>query len=297
MSQQVALIIGGLALGSIYALIALGFVMVFKASGALNFAHVSLMLIGAYLVFQGTTSWGLGYWGALAVSMVITGGGAAVIFLGIANPLVGRSILAVSIATIGADIMMRSAVSAYRPWGLETAEVGSPWGNETVEILGSSVFTSQLWLIGFGIVIVGTLVVGFQRFRWGLLFRAIAEDEEAAAANGVKVRKVLIVAWILSGVLAAIAGSFVGTFPRLLQPSSAEFALRSLPAVVIGGMDSVPGAVIGGVAVGLVEIYTARYAPQALGTNFHLLTPYLLMMAVLLVRGRGLFAPPEVRRV
>ncbi len=297
MSQQVALLIGGLGVGSIYALVALGFVIIFKSSNTLNFAHVAVMLLGAYLVLQGTRSWHLSFWPAVLVSALLCAVVSGILYLLVAAPLVGRSIFAIAIATIGAETALRSGIGSYTPWAGDNIEVGSPWGAKTVGIFGARIFTSQLWLIATAVVVVTVLIVSLQRSRWGILFRAIADDEEAAAANGVNVKIVLVGAWAVAGLLAAVAGAFTGVFPRLIFPSTPEIALRSLPAVVIGGMDSVGGAVIGGSIIGLVEVYAARYAPSGLGGNFHLVAAYIVMSIVLLMRPEGLFGKAEVRRV
>lgn len=300
MSQQVALIIGGLATGCLYALIATGFAVLLKSSHRFNFAHVSIVLLAGYIVFQVNTGYGLGFVPGVIVSTVLSAAVAIGIYFGVAKPLTGRKggLLAVAIATIGADAAIRAGIGSFPPWNLELTEVGSPWQADTTQLFGASAYTSQFWLIGVTCVVVGVLIIGLSKTRWGLLFRAIAEDEEAAAANGVNLNAVLVGAWALSGALAAVAGTFAGTFPRLLAPTSTpELALRAIPAVVIGGMGSIGGAIIGGMLVGLVEVYTARYAPSALGGSFHLVMPYLVMMAVLVFRPQGLFGEAEVRRV
>jgi branched-chain amino acid transport system permease protein len=294
---QLPLVISALATGSIYALIALGFVVVFRASGALNFAHVGVMLLGGYVTFQVSRLLELGFVLGVLVAAVVAATAALIIYLTVARPLAGRPVMAVAIATIGIDIAIRGGIGAYRPWATEAVEVGSPWGADTSVVLGVSVFTSHLWVIGTGAVVVVGLVFAIERSRWGLWFRAVAEDEEAAAATGVPVRRVLVGAWMLAGLLAALAGAMVGTFPRLLQPASADFAFRAIPAVVIGGLNSVTGAIVGGLLVGFVEVYTAGYAPSALGVNVHLVAPYALMLGVLLWRAEGLFGTPDVRRL
>lgn len=297
MSGHLSLLVSSLAVGSIYALIALGFVVVFRASGALNFAHVGVMLLGGYVTFQASRIWELGYVLGIVVAAIVAALVALVIYLAVARPLAGRPVMAVAIATIGIDIALRSAVGAYRPWAVESIEVGSPWGSDTTAVLGVPVFSSHLYVIAISAVVVLVLVFAVERSRWGLWFRAVAEDEEAAAATGVPVRQVLVIAWMLAGLLAALAGAMVGTFPRLLQPASAEFAFRAIPAVVIGGLNSIKGAIVGGLVVGLVEMYTAALAPSAIGVNAHLVAPYVLMLIVLLWRAEGLFGTPEVRRL
>jgi branched-chain amino acid transport system permease protein len=294
---QLTLVISALATGSIYALIALGFVVVFRASGALNFAHVGVMLLGGYVTFQVSRLLELGYVAGVLVAAVVAAAVALVIYLTVARPLAGRPVMAVAIATIGVDIALRGAIGSYRPWATEAVEVGSPWGSDTSTVFGAPVFTSHLWVIGVAAVVVVLLVFAIERSRWGLWFRAVAEDEEAAAATGVPVRRVLVVAWMLAGLLAALAGAMVGTFPRLLQPASAEFAFRAIPAVVIGGLNSIKGAIVGGLLVGFVEVYAAGYAPTALGVNVHHVAPYAVMLVVLLWRAEGLFGTPDVRRL
>lgn len=297
MGAQVALIISALAVGSIYAVIALGFVVVFRGSRALNFAHVSVMLLGGYVTFQVARVWELGLAVGMVVAALVAAGVSLAIYLTVAFPLAGRPVMAVSIATIGVDTALRAGLSAYPPWSIEAVDVGSPWGADTSTVLGRSVFTSHLWVIAISLVVVALLVLVLERSSWGVRFRAAAEDEEAAASVGIPVRRVMLIAWGLAGLLAALGGAWAGTFPRLLQPASAEFAFRAIPAVVIGGLDSIKGAIVGGLLIGLIEVYTAGYAPAALGSNVHLLAPYVAMLAVLLVRAEGLFGTPEIRRL
>ncbi len=298
MSTQVVLILSGLAVGSIYALIAIGFAIIFKASHTLNFAHLALMLIGGFLVYQSTQLWGFSFWTGLAIAAGINAVLASALYLLVAAPLVGRSMLAILIATLGANIVLETGVIANPAWATDVGrEVGSPWGSLTVEVLGGRMFLSHLWVLGLSTAVILLLYVVLQRSRWGLLFRAIAEDQEAAAAQGINVKYILVAVWAVAGMLAAVAGAFVGTFPRLISPESVEFALRSIPAVVIGGFDSINGAIVGGALVGLAEVYAAGYAPDYLGNNFHLIVAFLLMFVVLMIRPRGLFGSPEIRRV
>lgn len=300
MSQQVALLVGGLATGSLYALIAAGYAVLLKSSHRFNFAHVALVLLAGYLIYQANVVWDLGFLPGVLLGVTLSAASAVVVYFVVGKPLTGRAggLLALAIATIGVDIAIRSGIDSYTPWNLELTEVGTPWQANTTKVFGASVYTSQLWLIGVTVVVVTGLVLGLSRTRFGLLFRAIAEDEEASAANGIQINRVLIGAWALAGALAGIAGLFAGSFPRLLTPATTpEIALRAIPGVVIGGMGSIGGAITGGLVVGVVEIYTARYAPGWLGSNFHLVMPYIVMMAVLVVRPQGLFGEASVRRV
>jgi branched-chain amino acid transport system permease protein len=155
----------------------------------------------------------------------------------------------------------------------------------------------RIWAV---IVTAGLLVAffAFDRFsRYGLAMRAAAADQEAAAAVGVPVRRVFALTWAIAGGLAAVGGLFLAGFPSNPNPTLGNVALRAFPAIILGGLDSPPGAVVGGIVIGVVEVLTSGYAPAWLGANFSDIAPYIVMIAVLLVRPYGLFGTRPVQRV
>jgi branched-chain amino acid transport system permease protein len=213
------------------------------------------------------------------------------------RPMVGRPAFVVAIITLGVDVVVRIVVNGFI--GRDVRQVGDPWGLATWEIAGVSVQRRYLAMLVTTAVIVAALFVFFKYSRIGLAMRATAADQETALAQGISVGMVFALSWAIAGGLSALAGVFVGTGAGIDQ-ATWIVALKALPAIILGGLDSVGGAVVGGLAVGVVEslvgTYQGDYAPW-LGNNFAVVSPYVLMLLVLLVRPYGLFGTREVIRV
>jgi branched-chain amino acid transport system permease protein len=261
----------------------------------ISFAQPSLMLAGAVLVSYLVGP--VGFYAAVLLAAV----GIAVLALGIERtairPLVGRPIFVIAIVTIGVDIVIRVIVNGYI--GLDVRQVGDPWGLRTISIGSVVVQQRYLAMMATTLVLVAALFAFFRYTRLGLAMRAASYDQEAALAQGVSVSMVFATSWALAGALAAIAGAFVGTGAGIDQQTWI-IAFKALPAIILGGLDSLGGAVVGGLAVGLVESLVATYQPDLapwLGQNFAVVSPYVLMLVVLLIRPYGLFGTPEVERV
>jgi len=288
-------VVRGLGNGSIYALLAVGFVIIYKSMRIISFAQPSLMLAGAVLVSYLVGP--VGFYAAVLLAAL----GIAVLALGIERtairPLVGRPIFVIAIVTIGVDIVIRVIVNGYI--GLDVRQVGDPWGLRTISIGSVVVQQRYLAMMATTLVLVAALFAFFRYTRLGLAMRAASYDQEAALAQGVSVSMVFATSWALAGALAAIAGAFVGTGAGIDQQTWI-IAFKALPAIILGGLDSLGGAVVGGLAVGLVESLVATYQPDLapwLGQNFAVVSPYVLMLVVLLIRPYGLFGTPEVERV
>jgi branched-chain amino acid transport system permease protein len=288
-------VVRGLGNGSIYALLAVGFVIIYKSMRIISFAQPSLMLAGAVLVSYLVGP--VGFYAAVLLAAL----GIAVLALGIERtairPLVGRPIFVIAIVTIGVDIVIRVIVNGYI--GLDVRQVGDPWGLRTISIGSVVVQQRYLAMMATTLVLVAALFAFFRYTRLGLAMRAASYDQEAALAQGVSVSMVFATSWALAGALAAIAGAFVGTGAGIDQQTWI-IAFKALPAIILGGLDSLEGAVVGGLAVGLVESLVATYQPDLapwLGQNFAFVSPYVLMLVVLLIRPYGLFGTPEVERV
>jgi branched-chain amino acid transport system permease protein len=288
----------GLALGCKYALIALGFSVVFKATGVINFAQAALVLLGGYLTFNVTQTWDLNFYLALLMAMV---GGAlvGVLIEGLVlRWLVGEQPATLIMVTIGLLFVIDNVVTAI--WGPDNRNLGDPWGIRTREILGVTVADRDLWTIGFTAVAVGVFFAFFRYSSLGLAMRAAAFDPEAAMAQGIAARRVHRMAWAIAGVVAALAGATLAAGAGQLSPATGALALVAFPAIILGGLDSPLGAVIGGIIIGLVQQYTALLAPEYfgwVGDSFELVSPYLVMIVILMIRPYGLFGTPEVRRV
>ncbi|MFG2091607.1 MULTISPECIES: branched-chain amino acid ABC transporter permease [unclassified Spirillospora] len=297
MDRFVTILVAGAAVGSLYALMAFGYALVFKASHGINLAAGALVVLGGYCAYElGANGLGWSFGLASLATVAITCAGGWLAYRAIARPLLGASPDAIVVATIGFDLALRALLSSHEKWTLNSLEVGSPW-TESVKVAGNSVARSDLWIIGIAAVILAVLGAAVARTRFGLNMRACAEDPEAAQAQGVSLRRNLAAVWIIAAGLAAVVGVLVGTHPRTLDQSNFTWALRALPAVVLGGMDSLTGAVLGGLLVGYAEAISSAWQPEVLGQGYQLVVPYVLMFLVLLVRPQGLLGRREVSRV
>ena len=298
MTELAQLVVKGAALGGIYALIALGFVVVFKATGVVNFAQGSLMLVGSYLASSAAVSWGLPF--PLAVAVAATGAVGTGLFVErlVLRRMTGRPAVAVITATIGLAIVLDQLVTAA--WGYRPRSVGDPWGATSLragEVVVSQVDVATLLITA---AVVGGLSVFFRHARLGLALRAAASDLESAVAAGVSPETVARLAWGLAAVVGAIAGVLLASGTGSATPELSEQALRAFPAVVLGGFGSLGGAVAGGLVIGVIEVLTAGYAPTHapwLGANVHLVAPYIVMLVLLAVRPSGLLGAKDVQRL
>ena len=302
----------GFSLGALYALLALGFVLIFKATQVVNFAHGAVASVGAYFVATLAVErvipgrWTGGpEWLQWSLAVVLALGCAAIFGLLIERiairPMIGQPLFSVAIITLGIDITLRSVLDDFLGQG---RPLNQPFGLDQFKIGGVSFPHTQV--ISTTIAFLAFLAVGaFFKTKTGIAMRATAFDQEAAMAQGVRVGRIFATAWAIGAVLATIAGIFAAIYPRgsgNLEAGTALFALRAFPAVILGGLDSIKGAIVGGFIIGGLEVLAAVYLGQDyigvnLGTGFQTVVPYVVMLIGLLVRPYGLYGTPEVRRV
>jgi branched-chain amino acid transport system permease protein len=286
----------GLGTGCIYALLAMGFVIIYKATRVISFAQPAFMLAGAvavsYLVGP------LGFYAAVVVAAL----GIAALALGAervaVRPMLGRPAFTVAIITIGLDIVVRVIANAFI--GIELRRVDDPWALDTVPIFGAAVQVRHLAMMLTTAVVVAALFAFFRYTRMGLAMRAAAFDQEAALAQGVSVGAVFATSWAIAGGLATVGGTFAATGTANIEATMWLTALVALPVIILGGLDSLPGAVVSGLVVGVVQEVTAHYQqffPAWLGGQVSIISPYVLMMIILIIRPYGLFGTREVERV
>jgi branched-chain amino acid transport system permease protein len=289
--------VNGIAVGSIYALLALGFVIIYKSTQVLSFAQQALTVLGAFWIVYFSTELGLNFWIAVPLALVLS----AAVGIGVERvmlrPMVGKPVFSVAILTIGLNIVL--LVIAFDLIGVNIRTLGDPWGLKTLTIGELTVSHKDVATIVTTVIVV-TLLLAFFRFsRFGLAMRATAADQEVALAQGVTVTRVFAAAWAMAAMLATIAGLFLGAGTGL-APAVGTRAIRALPAAVIGGLDSIAGAIVGGLLIGLTEAYMVTYQSEYLGflgANFANVVAWALMFVVLLVRPSGLFGTVEVERV
>ncbi|GAA2232020.1 MULTISPECIES: branched-chain amino acid ABC transporter permease [Streptomyces] len=291
-------VFNGFALGAVYALVALGFVIIFKASGVMNFAHGSLLLLGGYLT--AVLHDDLGFAGALAVSVLVTAAvaGAMDRFLLQAGGADPHTAHVQTIVTIGVDILVLTDLS--RRIGGDLLSLGDPWGDAVSGLGPVTVADSRIAAIVVSTVVIAGVFALFRYTSWGLSLRAAAEDVEAASLMGVRLTRVRMLAWCLAGALAALAAVFLAAFPAPgLERTTGQIALKAFPAAILGGMASPPGALAGSLLIGMTEALVAGYQSElhVLGEGFGDVAPYAVMVLVLLVRPTGLFGGKAAVRV
>lgn len=297
MTRLLQSLVGGLGQGSIYALLALGFVIIYKATSVISFAQPSIMVAGAMLTFFFGHTLGLSFFVALTLAAMSTALLALFIERTALRPMIGKPVFVVAIITIGVDVVIRVVVNRFI--GLDVRPVDNPWGLTTMNLGDVIVQQRHLAMLITTAILVTALSLFFKFSRVGLAMRATALDQETALAQGISVGMVFALSWAIAGALAAVAGAFVGTGTGI-EGSTWTVALKALPAIIVGGLDSIPGAVIGGLLVGVVEALLSTYQTDYfgwLGANFAVVSPYMLMLIVLLIRPYGLFGTPEVERV
>ncbi len=292
MNTFVQLLVNGLGKGAVYALLALGFVVIYKATEVINFAHGSLALIGGYLVAVTVDT--LGFPLAAAVGI----GGAGLAALLIERLLLSRSRFAtpdsLALLTIGIDVVVVEDI--FRRLGTTVPYLGAPWDARPIQFGGVTLFSTQLVALVVGLVLITAFFLAFRFTNWGIAMRAQAENREAAALMGIRSSRVTATAWLVAGALAGVAVMFIVTqdFSGTgLSRNTHAIAFAAFPAAIIGGLDSTAGAVVGGVVVGLTQALTEVYV----STPFAKVAVFLVMLVVLVVRPAGLFGTRELTRV
>jgi branched-chain amino acid transport system permease protein len=291
-------IVRGLGIGSTYALLAVGFVVIYRATEVVNFAQPALMILGAYFTSWFVIGIGLPFPVGVIAAMIVMAGIGALTERVAMRPLVGQPVFSAAMVTVGVFIVL--TMVANRLIGPDILTVGDPWGLERVDIGGFRFFRIDLAKIVISLGAISIVGVVLKRSRIGLAMRATSLDQETALAQGVDVGRMFSLAWAISAALAALAGMLIGTGAGGIEATTALVALKALPVIILGGIDSIQGAVIAGLFIGVAESLTRSYQPEYapwLGANFDVVVPYLILIVSLMVRPYGLYGTPEVQRV
>ena len=291
------LLVAGLAVGALYSLVALGFVIIYKATGVINFAQGALLLLGAYFALSFHELANLPFLLAALAAMAACALVGVLVERLILSRMVGQPVFAVIMITLGLTIFFEQIVT-WR-WG-QQRNLADPWGLDTFTVADVVIPVVNVVRIGAAAVLLAGFFAFFRYSRIGVAMRATASDQEAALAQGISARRIFALSWAVAAAVAALAGVLLASGGRGLDPSLGVVALVAFPAIILGGLDSPGGAVVGGAVMGVVETMTSGYSdklPEFLGHNFHRVTPYVVLVAILMVRPYGLFGTPEVRRV
>jgi branched-chain amino acid transport system permease protein len=290
MTTFVNLLVYGLADGAILALAALGFVLIYKATRVINFAQGEFLLVGAYAFYAAFVLLGL------PMSIAVLFGLGVSVILGVAverfvlRPLVGENAISVIMVTVGLSSVLKAVVQMF--FGTSVREMPAVLPRGSVDIAGVLMPINRLLaiVIAGGVLILFALF--FQKSRHGVAMRAVADDQQAAMTMGISVRRIFALAWALAAISAMIAGVLVADVTSLDQ-NIAAFGLIVFPVVILGGLDSVLGTIIGGFSIGILKQMVAGYTDPGLAE----VLPFVLLVAVLMVRPYGLFGEQRIERV
>lgn len=284
------LTLNGVAVGAIYALVALGLVLIYKATEVLNFAHGDLLVVSAFTAWGLIAVWQWPFWLALLATVAACALLAYGLDALVVRRIAGQPQFAGVMLTIALAFMLRGLVSMG--FGAESRNYPTPWTNQTTHIGGLAVAQLQLVILGLALGVTALLFVFFRSTRLGVAMQASSQNQLAAYLTGVRVKRVNSLVWALAGATAALAGVLLA--PITLVDISLWFVtLKALAALVLGGFGSAPGAIVGGLLIGLIEQFAGVYLPD--GSKD--IVAYLVLIGVLIVRPRGLLGEAHGRRV
>ena len=291
MDQFLQLTVSGLTNGAIYALVAVGFVLIYKASDVINFAQGEFLLVGAYVAAFLIGDLGLAWPIGAVLTVIIAAAMGVVIERLVLRPLIGEPIISVIMVTIGLASLLRAIVLGV--WGTNPKVFPAFFPKTEVDIFGAVVTTEKLGAIAVAGVFLLVFTLFFRYTREGIAMRAVADDQQAALSMGISVKRIFAMAWSIAAITAAIAGVVVANTLEVSGNLSA-IGLTVFPVVILGGLDSIPGALIGAAIIGLLEAYTGGYVGDG---SLSQVIPYIVLVFILMVRPYGLFGKEIIERV
>ncbi|NTW85878.1 MAG: branched-chain amino acid ABC transporter permease [Holophagaceae bacterium] len=296
MEFYLQLVISGLVLGSIYALVALGFAIIFKSTSVVNFAQGELMMFGAYFCFSMVVQYKVPWIWAFLITILFSIVLALVVERLILRPMIGEPVISIIMVTIGLSSVLRSIVTAI--WGTQIQVYDPPLFPEaTVNLIGIPTSQVYLWSFGLSAVLLALFAVFFKYSKAGVAMRATAFSNQVALSMGIPVKNIFALAWCIASVVSAIGGILIGSINGI-NVQLGHFGLKVFPAVILGGLDSIPGAAIGGLIVGVLENLSDGVLKTTLGlSGIKEVAPYVFLVIILMIKPYGLFGKKEIERI
>ena len=288
----IQLVVSGLANGCVYGLIALGFVLIYKATEAVNFAQGDFMMIGAFICLGLTNAeyMGVSFWLAIPVTMIIMGALGYAFDWGVLRHMSGQSQVSIVILTIALGFILRFAAGSI--WTHEPVSLETPFAGQDVSFGGVVLGIDEIAIIIVTVILTFCLYGFFSRTKLGVAMQAASQNQLAAYYMGIPVKRIQSLVWALSGALAAVAGILFAS-KGAIDPSAGLLGIKAFAAAAIGGFGSLPGALVGGLIIGLVEPIASRYGPPGVSQ----IAPYAILLLVLIFRPGGLFSQTQKKKV
>lgn len=294
MDILIQVIVTGIATGGVYGLIALGFVLIYKATSILNLATGSFMTLGAYFCLTMLTSAGAPFWGAFACTLAFAFALGIIIERIILRPLIGEPIIAVIMVTIGLSSILRGLSNVI--WSPEYRSFPDIFPPEPLDLGFAIVPSGLLW--GFVFALIGTIVfISIFKFtRTGVAMRATANDQQAALSMGISVRWIFALAWSFGAIAAVIGGIVIGNISGI-SIYMGDIGLKVLAVIILGGLDSIGGAILGGLLIGILENLAGIYLDPVFGGGVKDVAPFFIIVIIIMIRPYGLFGKETIERV
>src|SRR5688572_23081882 len=286
------LLVAGVSLGCVYALVALGFVLIYKATETVNFAQGDLMMLGAFFALTASAILGWPYWATILFAVAVM---AAVGMLAerlVIRPVLGQPAFTVVMITIGVGYVVRGIVTMVPGWGTETYQIPTPFVEDVWKVSGVILPVQQLMVIGMTAGLCVLLYLFFRYSTLGVAMQATSQNQLAAYYMGIPVRRVNMMIWGISAGVAAFAGILLAP-ATFVHSNMGYIGLKAFPAAVVGGFGSVPGAIVGGLIIGVVEALAGYYLPE----GFKDVAAYVVVLIVLLVWPSGIFGETGRKKV
>ncbi len=290
--QLLQVLISGISQGCIYGLIALGFVLIYKATEAVNFAQGELMMLGAFCGLAASSYFGLPYWMVLLVALVVLAGFGFVTERLVLRPILGQPAFAIVMVTIGVGYTARGLITMIPGIGTDTHALAAPFKDQTLQMGGLIIGMEHVVIIATSVVLCSALFVLFRYTRVGIAMQAASQNQLAAYYMGIPVKRLNGLIWATSAAVAAVAGILLAPI-TFVHVNMGFIGLKAFPAAVIGGFESLPGAIVGGLIIGVVESLAGFYLPE----GFKDVAAYVVVLAMLMVKPNGLFGESIRKRV
>jgi branched-chain amino acid transport system permease protein len=296
MQYMLQLVISGLVIGSIYSAVALGFVIIYKATRVVNFAQGELLMVGAYVCYAFLVQMHVPFGVALLLTILFSMVLAMLIERLILRPMIGEPIISIIMVTIGLSLVLRSAVSVV--WGTDIL-VYDPklFPQETISLAGVPVSLEFVWCFVLSLFLLAIFSVFFKYSKAGVAMRATAFNQQVAQSMGISVKHIFALSWVISAVVSGIGGVLIGNINGI-NNTLYHFGLKVFPATILGGLDSILGAALGGMIIGVLE----NLSDGLCNTYFDLsgvkeVAPYIILVVILMIKPYGLFGTKEIERV
>jgi branched-chain amino acid transport system permease protein len=289
------LVMNGLVVGSIYALVALGFVIIYKSSSILNFAQGEFLMLGAYVCVALVAGHHLPLWAALLLTLAFFGAMGVFLERVLLRRMIGEPIISVIMLTLGLASILKAIVQGI--WGVETIAYPRIFPSDPVMVGPLPVSQGYLWSVGSVAVLLVLLSAFFKYTRAGIAMRATAFSQQVALSMGISVKHIFALTWSIAAVVSAVGGVLLGGIRGGVDGAFALFGLKVIPVVILGGLDSVLGAIVGGLVMGILENLSAGYLDPVFGGGVKEVAPFIALVAILAVKPYGLFGKVKIERV